>query len=151
MYLDEGNQPTNSLLSNKCQMKKLIPSNNGILNADNILVKKIEYKNGKIFNNVISTSELKTGEIMHSNIMGIGKIFPDIEEFIFYDEQSHRIEDSDFSKEEDEGLSGWAIFGIVIGLVALILLGILLLYKIRKKDSGDIEFDSEKQLLALEK
>jgi hypothetical protein len=131
-------------------MKKLIPSNNDILNADNIIIKKIEYKKGKIINNVINTPELKTGEIMHSNILGIGKIFPDIEEYIFYDEQSHRIEDSDFSNEENEGLSGWAIFGIVIGLVALILLGVLLLHKIRKKNNGDIEVDNEKQPLALE-
>ena len=150
MYLDRENKPTNSPLSNKCRMKKLIPSNNGILNADNIIAKKIEYKKGKIINNVINTPELKTGEIMHSNILGIGKIFPDIEEYIFYDEQSHRIEDSDFSNEENEGLSGWAIFGIVIGLVALILLGVLLLHKIRKKNNGDIEVDNEKQPLALE-
>ena len=131
-------------------MKKLIPLNNVTLNTENIIVEKIEYKDGKIINNIVNTSELITGEFMHSNILGIGKIFEDVEEYLFYEEQTHRIEDSDFPDKQDEEKS-WVIFGIVMGVIVLVLLDVVLFYKLSKKKKNiNLEDDNEKEPIILE-
>ena len=73
-------------LKNKCYMKQLISTNKNKLHSENIIIKKIEYKNSNIIKNIIDIPNLEKGDIVYSNILGIGKILDNIEEYIFYKE-----------------------------------------------------------------
>ena len=153
MYLYKENEYINNSLSNKCYMQKLIIDNNDLFNDENItIIKKIEYKNGTIINNSLNVPYLKTGNIIYSNILGKGKIFEDIEEYIFYEEKSYKIEDSLFpeEKEEDNGLSIWEIVGIAAGGVALIAIGLILFFYFKNRKEGKIDLtnlESQRQSL----
>ena len=140
---------SNNLLSNKCNMEKLIKNNN-VFNQENIIIKNIQYKNGKFINNYLKVTELKTGDIIHSNILGKGKIFEDVEEFIFYEEQNHKIEDSDFPEEEENtGFIGWIIAISIIIVIAFISFGLFLHYKYRKNSNVDVKIDSQRESLGI--
>ena len=168
MYIDKENKMSYNPLKNKCYMKKLINNDKIKLNDENIIIKKIEYKDGAIVNNIIETPNLEKGFSIYSNVFGSGNIFDDVEEYLFYTEQKHIIEDSDFPSDESHsdspssdttptedpltpsenpssksGLTGGAIAGIVIGAVALILIIAFLVIKFRKKDSLDLENDNK--------
>ena len=151
MYLDKEKKSKNNSLSNKCYMKKMIINNNTI-NEEIIYVKKIEYKNGTIYNNHLNVSYLETGKIIHSNVLCIGKIFEDVEEYIFFEEKSYEIKDSDFpeQKEEDnnEGITVWVVIGVIIGVSALIALGLFLYFKCKKKNDIEIENNSIREPIA---
>ena len=174
MYIDKENKMSYNPLKNKCYMKKLINNDKIKLNDENIIIKKIEYKDGAIVNNIIETPNLEKGFSIYSNVFGSGNIFDDVEEHLFYTEQKHIIEDSDFPSDESHsdspssdtppsedpltpsenpssksGLTGGAIAGIVIGAVALILIIVFLVLKFRKKDSLDLENDNKYNPLSL--
>ena len=142
MIIDKENKILNNPLKNKCYMKKLLNNEQSKLLDENIIIKKIEYKNGEIINNIIETPNLEKGFIIYSNIFGSGNVLEDAEEYIFYAEQNHIIVDSDFPSDnpsDNGGLTVGAIIGIVIGGIALILIIVLLILKLRKKDSMDLE------------
>ena len=143
-YLDKENKIRNNSLSNKCYMKKSLTPNNDNDITEKIFVKKIVYKDGKIINNTIDMPNLDNGLILHSNILGKGIIFENIEEYIFYDEQTHKIKDSDFPKPPDDKsydieLSIGAIIGIAISGIAIILIAIFLIFFCRKKEKSVFE------------
>ena len=138
--------------------EKLISDNfnKDVLNQENIIIKKMELRNGTISNNSLNVSYLNTGEFINSNILAKGKIFENIEEYIFYDEQSHKIEDSDFPEKNEEnenkGLSAWAIVGIILGVIILIGLGVFLFIYFRKKRNIDFDISKEEKIsLTLDK
>ena len=110
-------------------MRKLI-LNDKTENNPGIIIKKIEYKNGEISDNIVEVPKYEEGITIYSNVIGSGKIYEDIEEYIF-------IEKNKFSKPR--GLSVGAIIGIVIGGVALILIIVFIILKFRKKNSLDLE------------
>ena len=124
-------------------MKKLINNDQNKLIDENIFIKKIEYKNSEIINNIIETPNLEKGFSIYYNIFGSGKVFGDVEEYLFYTEQNHIIIDSDFPSDNPSiygGLSIGAIIGIVIGGIALIsIIIVFMILKFRKKDSMDLE------------
>ena len=125
-------------------MKKSLTPNNDNDITEKIFVKKIVYKDGKIINNTIDMPNLDNGLILHSNILGKGIIFENIEEYIFYDEQTHKIKDSDFPKPPDDKsydieLSIGAIIGIAISGIAIILIAIFLIFFCRKKEKSVFE------------
>ena len=161
MYIDKENNMTYNPLKNKCYMKKLLKNDEIKLNAENIIIKKIEYKNGEMVNNIIEIPNLETGFSIYSNIFGSGKIFEDVEEYIFYHEQKHIIDDSDIPSDiphtddipqnsSKGGLSPGAIAGIVIGAVALVIIIVSLVLKFRKKDSLDLENSNKYSPLTIE-
>ena len=162
MYIDKENKILDNPLNNKCYLKKLIDNNNTKLNEENIIIKKIEYKNGNITDNIIETPNLEIGFKIYSNVFGLGKIFEDVEEYVFYTEQNHIIVDTDFPSDENSdsddpkiepengGLSLGAIIGIVIGSTILLLIIVFLILKFRKKNSVDLENDNKYSPLTLE-
>ena len=174
MIIDKENKTLNNPLKNKCYMKKLINNEKNKLFDGNIIIQKIEFKNGEIINNIIETPNLEKGFSIYSNIFGSGIVLPDVEEFIFYTEQNHIIIDSDFpsdipssdeipstderpssdgdpSKNDDKGgLNVGVIIGIVIGSIAIILIVVYLILKLRKKDSVDLENGNKYSPLTLE-
>ena len=154
MIIDKENKILNNPLKNKCYMKKLLNNEQSKLLDENIIIKKIEYKNGEIINNIIETPNLEKGFIIYSNIFGSGNVLEDAEEYIFYAEQNHIIVDSDFPSDnpsDNGGLTVGAIIGIVIGGIALILIIVLLILKLRKKDSMDLENVNKYSPLTVEK
>ena len=144
IYLDKENKTNDNSLSNKCYLKKLISNDND--NINNVIIKKIEYKNGKINNDTLDIS-LESDYFMHINILGKGIILDNIEEYIFYEEQIHKIEDSDFP---NDGLSIWAIIGIALGAIALIVILVLVYLKCRKHNKMDLSQDNKNYPLALD-
>ena len=132
------------MLSNKCYLKKLISNDND--NINNVIIKKLEYKNGKINNDTLDIS-LESDYFMHINILGKGIILDNIEEYIFYEEQIHKIEDSDFP---NDGLSIWAIIGIALGAIASIVILVLVYLKCRKHNKMDLSQDNKNYPLALD-
>ena len=102
MILDKENKTFNNPFKNKCYMKKLIDKEKNNLYDENIITKKIVFHNDEITNNIIDTPNLETGSVIYSNIFSSGKIFDEVEEFIFYLEQNHIIQDSDFPNPENE-------------------------------------------------
>ena len=116
----------------------------------------IKFKN---YYNIIEIPNLETGFSIYSNIFGSGKIFEDVEEYIFYHEQKHIIDDSDIPSDiphtddipqNSGGLSPGAIAGIVIGAVALVIIIVFLVLKFRKKDSLDLENSNKYSPLTIE-
>ena len=148
IYLDKENKTMKNPLKNKCYMKQLISTNKNKLHSENIIIKKIEYKNSNIIKNIIDIPNLEKGDIVYSNILGIGKILDNIEEYIFYKEQKHIIEDSDFSNysshEEDEKNIKRKIFGIVISCILIIIICLFMILRCRKKNSITLEEDNIK-------
>ena len=153
MIIDQENKTLNNPFKNKCYMKNLINDEKNNLYDENIIIKKIEFKEDKITNNTIDTPNLKTGSIIYSNIFSFGKIFDEVEEYVFYLEQTHIIKDSDFpipeSEPEDEpeksnALSAGAIAGIVIAGVVVVLVVVFVILRCRRKDSIDLEKDSKR-------
>ena len=141
IFLDKEKIIIENPLKNKCYIKQLIANN---INAENIIIKKIEYKNGDIINNIIDLPNLEKGNRFYSNILGIGKILDNIEEYIFYEEQTFIIEDSDQEKEEEgekknNPLSVGAIFGIAVGGFIIIIILMFMIFRCRKKDSIKLE------------
>ena len=143
LIIDKENKTLNNPLKNKCYMKKLINKDQNKLIDENIIIKKIEYKNSEIINNIIETPNLEKGFSIYYNIFGSGKVFGDVEEYLFYTEQNHIIIDSDFPSDNPSiygGLSIGAIIGIVIGGITLIsIIIVFMILKFRKKDSMDLE------------
>ena len=129
MMIVKDNKNINNPLLNMCQMRKLILKDKTENNPD-IIIKKIEYKYGEIRDNIVEVPKYEEGITIYSNVIGSGKIYEDIEEYIF-------IEKNIFSKPR--GLSVGAIIGIVIGGVALILIIVFIILKFRKKNSLDLE------------
>ena len=120
---------------NKCYIRKLV-SNYESLNEDNIIIKKIEYKNGKFSDNKVETPELQPGDRVYSNVFGFGKIFEDIEEYVFYNEQAYEI----YIQHQKET---WVIIVIVIAIIILILGIVFLILRLRKKNSIELESNNK--------
>ena len=145
MYIDKDNESliTNDTLSNKCYMKKLLQNNND----KDIIINKIDYKDGNFNNTTISISNLTKDYYIHINILGKGIILDSIEEYIFYEEQVHKIEDSHSDKpDEDNGINVWLIIGPVLGIIALIIIIIIVFLKCRKRNKMDINNDENNPL-----
>ena len=93
-------------------------------------------------------------------ILGFGNILEDVNEYLFYKEQSYVIENSDLPSDstpktdpepkKSHSLSVGAIIGIVIGGIILILIGIVLLLRCRRKNSIDLENDNSNYPLIME-
>ena len=128
-------------------MKKFISDKNKF-NSENIIIKKIENRNCTILDNSLIVPHLNIGEFISSNILAKGKIFVDIEEYIFYQMKSHKIKESDFPEkiEENKGLSEWVIAGISLVAIALISAGIFLCYYFRKRRNLDVDISNEEKL-----
>ena len=148
IYLDRDKKTNSNSLSNKCYMKRLITQNNDDLYINDVIIKKIEYKNGTFNGTNIKIPDLETNLIIHANILGKGKILEDIEEYAFYEEKIHKIEDSDFPSEpdekpENEGLNIWIIIGSIIGVITIIIVIVVVVgcIKRKKKDMIDLESD----------
>ena len=160
MYLDKENKTRDNPFKNKCYIKELINSDKVFINMENTYIKKIEYKNGEIINNTFDIPDLEVGEVIHSNILGLGYIFEDCNEYLFYNEQSHIIEISDLPSdsspktdpepEKSHSLNVGAIIGIVVGGIVLILIGIFLVLRCRRKNSIDLENDNTNYPLIME-
>ena len=90
----------------------------------------------------------------------MGYIFEDCNEYLFYNEQSHIIEISDLPSdsspktdpepEKSHSLNVGAIIGIVVGGIVLILIGIFLVLRCRRKNSIDLENDNTNYPLIME-
>ena len=167
MKLDNKTNSSDNPFEDKCYLKEIINSEKNTLNAENIKVKKIEFKNSKITNNIIDSLDLEEGDIIHYNILGLCNIFEDAQEYIFYNGQSHKIQNSDFpsepisppsdpsnagenDKQEDHSLSVGAIVGIVFGCIALVAIGVFVFLKCRRKDSIDLESGNKEYPLTME-
>ena len=159
MYIDKENKTSENPFKNKCYMKKLINNDKSQLFDENIIIKKIKYKNGKINDNIIDIPNLIKGSSIYSNVLGSAKIFEDVEEYIFYTEQNHIIQDSDIpsdipptdehpSGDEPKGLNGGVIAGIVIGVFGVVLIILFVIFKLRKKNSSDLEIESKNPLIS---
>ena len=143
IYIDKESQIENDTLSNKCYMKKLLQNNN-----KDIIITKIEYKDGKFNNNTINIPNLEKNNYIHINILGTGIILDNIEEYIFYEEQVHKIDYSDKSDkpEDDNGVNVWIIIGPVLGVIAFILIIIIVFLKCRKQKEIEIDKDENHPL-----
>jgi len=160
IYL-EGDKKTNiNSLSNKCYLKRLITENIANLYEDAIIMQKIEYKNGTFNDTNIKIPDLEIGKVIHANILGKGKILEDIEEYLFYEEQIHKIEDSDFpnkpdEKPENEGFNILIIIGIIIGVVTMMIIIVVVVGCIRhksnrkKKRKDTFDLDNEIRIQSL--
>ena len=138
IYLDK--ESTNDTLSNKCYMKKLISTENN----NDVIINKLEYKDGKFNNTNLSVSNLETGYFIHINILGKGIILDQIEEYIFYEELVHKIEDSDFP--DNNQLSIWVIIGPIIGVVVITAILVIVFLKHKKRNKIDIIHDERSPL-----
>ena len=148
VYIDEENTMT-SPIKNLCYCNKLIEQKNNLQNNNNIIIKKITYENKILSDNTIDIPSIKNNTIVYSNVFGSGKIFDDIEEYIFYDEQSFsyiikndpepKPSGKGTNKDKDTSLSAGEIAGIIIGLVVFVVIIVFIILKCRKKDSIDLE------------
>ena len=137
MYIDKEGQITNDTLSNKCFMKKLLQNN-----EKDVTIKKIEFKDGKFNTNTIDISNYEKNYFIHINILGKGIILDNIEEYIFYEEQVHKIKDSDNRK-----VNAWVIIGPVLGVIIITLIIVIVFLIRRKRNKMSIDND-ENHLLA---
>ena len=137
MYIDKEGQITNDTLSNKCFMKKLLQ-----INEKDVIIKKIEFKDGKFNTNTIDISNYEKNYFIHINILGKGIILDNIEEYIFYEEQVHKIKDSDNRK-----VNAWVIIGPVLGVIIITLIIVIVFLIRRKRNKMSIDND-ENHLLA---
>ena len=123
-------------------------------------MQKIEYKNGTFNDTNIKIPDLEIGKVIHANILGKGKILEDIEEYLFYEEQIHKIEDSDFpnkpdEKPENEGFNILIIIGIIIGVITIIIIIVVVVGCIRhksnrkKKRKDTFDLDNEIRIQSL--
>ena len=138
MYIDKEGQITNDTLSNKCFMKKLLQNNK----EKDVIIKKIEFKDGKFNTNTIDISNYEKNYFIHINILGKGIILDNIEEYIFYEEQVHKIKDSDNRK-----INAWVIIGPVLGVIIITLIIVIVFLIRRKRNKMSIDND-ENHLLA---
>ena len=151
IYLDKNNKINANSLSNKCYLKRLLTQYNDTFDLDDVIIKKIEYENGT-FNDInLKLPDLETGIIIHSNILGKGKILEDIEEYIFYEELIHIIEDSDFPKKpgektENEGINMWIIVGIIIGVISIVIIIVVVVVCLKLKKKNIIDLDGDNQI-----
>ena len=137
MYIDKEGQIKNDTLSNKCFMKKLLQNN-----EKDVTIKKIEFKDGKFNTNTIDISNYEKNYFIHINILGKGIILDNIEEYIFYEEQVHKIKDSDNRK-----INAWIIIGPVLGVIIITLIIVIVFLIRRKRNKMSIDND-ENHLLA---
>jgi hypothetical protein len=137
MYIDKEGQIKNDTLSNKCFMKKLLQ-----INEKDVIIKKIEFKDGKFNTNTIDISNYEKNYFIHINILGKGIILDNIEEYIFYEEQVHKIKDSDNRK-----VNAWVIIGPVLGVIIITLIIVIVFLIRRKRNKMSIDND-ENHLLA---
>ena len=137
MYIDKEGQIKNDTLSNKCFMKKLLQNN-----EKDVIIKKIEFKDGKFNTNTIDISNYEKNYFIHINILGKGIILDNIEEYIFYEEQVHKIKDSDNRK-----INAWVIIGPVLGVIIITLIIVIVFLIRRKRNKNNIDND-ENHLLA---
>ena len=87
--------------------------------------------------------------MIYTNIIGVAKIYDDIEELIFYsgynfefvtyDPDYNYDPNEDNNKKSSNALSGGEIAGIVIGIIVVGLIFAYVILKTRKKDSTSIE------------
>ena len=138
MYIDKEGQITNDTLSNKCFMKKLLQNNK----EKDVIIKKIEFKDGKFNTNIIDISNYEKNYFIHINILGKGIILDNIEEYIFYEEQVYKIKDSDNRK-----INAWVIIGPVLGVIIITLIIVIVFLIRRKRNKMSIDND-ENHLLA---
>ena len=138
MYIDKEGQIKNDTLSNKCFMKKLLQNNKD----KDVIIKKIEFKDGKFNTNTIDISNYEKNYFIHINILGKGIILDNIEEYIFYEEQVHKIKDSDNRK-----INAWVIIGPVLGVIIITLIIVIVFLIRRKRNKMSIDND-ENHLLA---
>ena len=146
---------------NKCYMKELIDNEKINSNKENIIIKKIEYKFSKLNNNIIETPNLEIDSLIYYNILASGKIYENLEEYIFYTEQNHTIKESDFPKEPEPGpgpgtepepepepeeennsIDVGAIIGIIFGIIIIIAITIIVVIKLKNKYYYSINVES---------
>ena len=151
IYIDKEKVSTTNPLRNKCYLKKLIDSDNKLknyINEDkNIIIKKINFKNGNLDEKVLDIPNISNNTVIYSNVFGYGQIFEDVEEYIFYNEQNYNYiipkkqddKDDDKNKVEDTSLSVGAIIGIAFGVLAFILIVIFIFLRFKKKNSMKLE------------
>ena len=94
LYIDEEKNMTKNPLRNKCYLNELIYPQNKLKNYrnignKNIFIKKINYSNGVLSENKFEIPNITNNTIIYSNVFGCGKIFDNVVEYTFYNEQKN--------------------------------------------------------------
>ena len=149
MYVDEDKSISKNPFNNHIYLKEIFDNRNNLPKKPKIVIKNISYRSGNFSTQLLDLPKTYNHTMIYTNIIGVAKIFDDIEELIFYsgynfefvtyDPDYNYDPNEDNNKKSSNALSGGEIAGIVIGIIVVGLIFAYVILKTRKKDSTSIE------------